>query len=936
MVRGRVLSGRMRAYGYAVVTTALFLLFTLAESATQNYVSAHSRLAGTTIEIAIVLLLALAFRPLHQRVELLIETAFYKRRHEAREALVRLRKELTSFNDAQQILRRVIEAVDHHMGAAGCAVYLRHGTYAAQASSFDVAAGEVPLEDALVIRLRSSAAPADPRALASAALGEMALPMMAAGDLIGFLTLTPKHVEYDPEDRHALAALAESTGVALLALDPRLREGPKRRSRPNNLPRQTTSFVGRREEVVALEELVRNNPLVTIVGVGGMGKTRLALQVAGNLLEETTEGAWFVDLAPVGDEDLVASAILSVLDADQSGEAEPLERIIKHLAQRAFLLVLDNCEHLLGGVARVTAAIVARCSQISILATSREPLGIAAETVHQVSSLDDASAAELFTERARSFNERFELTDTNFPVVVDVCRRLDGMALAIELAAARTRSISLDELSHHLQLRLLGGSGREPIARHQTMHALIDWSYDLLSEREQRLFLQLAPFVGGATLDAIAQTSCCEELDRYELLDVVTSLVDKSLLVAEIGETTQRYRLLESIRAYAKERLERSGDAHAVLLRYAQTFADFADRTYQEFDTGPQPDWLERSERELDNVRTAMSWALANGDHRELAARMAGGFGVVFLRLTLLQEGIDWCERALENTDTLTPAVTARMWYVLSMLQNNQWQHAQALRAAERAVDAYHAAGDNRGRLRALSQVAQQLAKNDRDSEALAKAIEAIELARQLGDDAVLASVLARAASAYDANAIERKRELYRESAAIYDNLGRESDRARIMQWWLNAEILAGNLKAAATIIETELQDPDDDFRISVSGIAAFVYWTLGDRDRAVTATREAFTLAQRARQPVYLSAALVYVAMIAEESDPERAALILGYAEGSQEELGWRLDAHERSLWDQFSSRLRSHLGTERALDLRTKGRRMSEAEVIAVASKC
>ncbi|HZY98313.1 MAG TPA: GAF domain-containing protein [Candidatus Baltobacteraceae bacterium] len=935
MANKGVLTGRLRTYAYGVVGTTLFIVLAIAESLTESFISAHSRTAGTIVAVAIIIAVALAFRPFNRWVDETIESVFTRRRREARAALTRLRKELTSFNDVQQVLRRVVEAIDHNMGTDGSAIYLRHGSYDVEASTFDVAVTCVEPGDALVIRLRSSAAPADPRALGSAALGKLAFAMMAGGDLIGFLTLAPKHVEIDAEDRHALAELAEAAGIALLALDARLRAQDTRvhSTRPNNLPRQSTSFVGRQDEVSAVCELVRHNPLVTIAGAGGMGKTRLALQVATTLLGETNEGAWFVDLAPIGDGRLIASAVLSVLGADQSGDADPLDRVVKFLAPRALLLVLDNSEHLVADTARVVDAIVKQCPNVNVLATSREPLGNSAEVVHRLTSLDDPSAMQLFAERARAVNDRFEITNTNRATVAEICSHLGGIALAIELAAARARSISVEELSRRLQLRVLAG-GREPLPRHQTMHALIDWSYDLLSQREQRLFMQLSPFVGGVSLDTAMATYCCDDVDDLELLDLVTSLVDKSLLVADVGEATQRYRFLEPIREYAQERLEKSGDAGDTLVRYARTFADFADAAYEEFDTGPKDDWLERNQSELDNVRASLRWALNNDGGPEIAARIAGSFGVVFLRLSLLQEGIQWGQRVLTSDADLTSAVEARLQYVLSMLRNNQGHFADALAAARRALDQYETAGDSRGIVRALSQVAQQLENNGRQSEALVTGDEAIDAARRLGDGGVLASVLGRCANALGSAHIEEARARYAEAAQLFEDQGRLAERSRVTYWWADAEFKAGNLRKAAELIEIALSNAQADVKITARLMAAPVYWALNDCERATGATREALSLAREAGDPLYIAYALSWAAMLPIETNSEDAARLLGYAERERERLKWAGDDLEQTVWGDANRKMRETLGQDRFDKLRAEGASWNQERALLVAS--
>ncbi len=437
---------------------------------------------------------------------------------------------------------------------------------------------------------------------------------------------------------------------------------------PNNLPRQPTSFVGRQPDVSNVEALLRANSLVTIAGTGGVGKTRLAVEAASDMLEDTRDGAWFVDLAPLSDPALVASAMLSALGADQTSDAPAIDVLLGYLKERELLLVLDNCEHLVAEVSRIASAILASCPHVTILATSREPLNVAGERVLRLSSLGSGDAVALFAERAQAVNPKFRVDDANRAAVEDLCNRLDGIALAIELAAARMRAVSLEELSRRLQLRVLTGGPRDRQARQQTMHALIDWSYELLTNEERSLFRDVSVFAGGFTLDAATAVHAADEEDSFDTLDRLTSLVDKSLVVVESRDSGDRYRLLEPIRQYARERLDQGGTTQDVLSRHARAFAALAERAYVEFDTAPAPDWLSRNRLELDNLRAALEWTLGHEGDVVTGGTIAGSAGPIFLRLSLLREGIGWCERALQFAEHLTPEMRARIHYALSML----------------------------------------------------------------------------------------------------------------------------------------------------------------------------------------------------------------------------------------------------------------------------
>ncbi|MDP9018597.1 MAG: hypothetical protein M3N19_09780, partial [Candidatus Eremiobacteraeota bacterium] len=590
-------SGRLRAYAYGLVTSSIVLLFAFGEWWSEKYISDRSRFASTAIEISIVLLAALAFRPIHQRVEAAVEAAFTKRRREARDAVSRLRKELTSFNDAQQILRRVIEAIDHHMDSAACAIYLRRDVYRAEASSFDDAAENVERDDALAVRLRSTAAPADPRALHSKAAGAIAFPMMAGGDLVGFLCIAPKHGAYEPDDRHVIAALVEAAGLALLALDPRL--GAQRANAPaNNLPRTLTSFVGRDVEIVEITELINTHQIVTLVGSGGVGKTRTCLQVASGLLEVFADGIWFIELASLMTGEYIPSTIAKAMGISLRSAGDPLENLLNALKFKHALLVFDNCEHLVESAARIIASIVGGCAEIKVLASSRQALDIAGEQAYRLPSLEvpkqddlepmhasdalECAAIALFVQRAASADKRFALTDENAHVVADICRRLDGIPLAIELAASKTAVLSPKQLAEKLQerFRLLSQTGGGRMPRQQTLHALIHWSFDLLDEKERAAFRRLSIFGGGWTLQAAEAVCTDEDVDEWQVFELLCALVSKSLVIVEPGDDDPRYRMLHSIREYSRDRLDEESESHAIAAKHARYYAglvrDFA------------------------------------------------------------------------------------------------------------------------------------------------------------------------------------------------------------------------------------------------------------------------------------------------------------------------------------------------------------------------
>jgi predicted ATPase/class 3 adenylate cyclase len=342
----------------------------------------------------------------------------------------------------------------------------------------------------------------------------------------------------------------------LLSEFPPLRTGTAEVSQ--HLPVQLTSFVGRDEQMVDVRNLLGCNRLVTLTGAGGVGKTRMALQVAAALAREYDDGARYVDLAPITDPDVVPVAMARALGLPDQPGRSTMDTIVRSIGQRQMLVVLDNCEHLLDATAELILTLTGSCSRLTLLTTSREPIGVAGEVTWRAPSLSLVDeAVELFTDRARLARPDFVVADDNAAVVTEICRRLDGMPLAIELAAARVRALSLDEIndSLHDRFRLLTGGSRTAVRRQQTLRASVDWSHALLSEPERVLFRRLAAFAGGFDLGAAQNVAGSSEVERYQVLDQLSLLVDKSLVVAESTTGRTRYRLLETVRQYASEKL---------------------------------------------------------------------------------------------------------------------------------------------------------------------------------------------------------------------------------------------------------------------------------------------------------------------------------------------------------------------------------------------
>jgi predicted ATPase/class 3 adenylate cyclase len=401
---------------------------------------------------------------------------------------------------------------------------------------------------------------------------------------------------------------------------------------PGNLPRPVTTFVGRDRELETVGELVRARPLVTLTGVGGVGKTRLALQVATEVATDFPDGVWWCDLAPVGDPAALWDVVAGTLGVPPPA-GRPLDgRVLEYLAAKQLLMVLDNCEHLLDGVARLVDAVMRRCRGVAVLATSREGLALAGEQLVAVPSLNlpgeevavdalaRADAVQLFVERARDARREFALTESNAPAVAQLCRRLDGIPLAIELAAARVRALSPQELVGRLdqRFRLLTRGSRAGLERHQTLRNTIDWSYELLDATERVALNRLSVFAGGCDLVAAEAVLSDGTLAAEDVADVLGQLVDKSLVVVDADdEVGTRYELSETIRQYAQEHLEANGAATELRRRHVEHFVAIAEEAGPRLRSRDQLACSTAVAREVDNLRAALDWAAEAGsaDH---------------------------------------------------------------------------------------------------------------------------------------------------------------------------------------------------------------------------------------------------------------------------------------------------------------------------------
>jgi predicted ATPase/class 3 adenylate cyclase/DNA-binding CsgD family transcriptional regulator len=466
----------------------------------------------------------------------------------------------------------------------------------------------------------------------------------------------------------------------------------------HNLPPQLTSFVGREAELTRARELLATNRLVTLTGAGGVGKTRLAVEIATQLAGEFGDGIWYVDLAPLTDPEVVPIAVARAFGlGDQPGRST-MDALIRFIAGRPMLMVLDNCEHLLDASAELIVGLLGAGPDLTLLATSREPIGVAGEVGWRVPSLPLADEAiELFIDRARHARPEFAVTAENAAAVNEICRRLDGLPLAIELAAARVRALSLTEIvdTLHDRFRLLTGGARTAVRRQQTLRASVDWSHALLTPTERVLFRRLAVFLGGFDFAAAQAVAGFDEVESYQVLDQLTLLVDKSLVVADDSGGRTRYRLLETVRQYASEKLGESGEGDTVRSRHRDHYTSMAIALDAPAGTDYERQ-LEQAELDFDNLRAAFAWSCENFD-TAMALTLASSLQPLWIGRGRIREGLAMFDavltRGVAENPELTPAVRARALADKAFL-DSAFGAVDSMNQAQQALTLARAAGD--------------------------------------------------------------------------------------------------------------------------------------------------------------------------------------------------------------------------------------------------
>jgi predicted ATPase/class 3 adenylate cyclase len=656
-----------------------------------------------------------------------------------------------------------------------------------------------------------------------------------------------------------------------------------------NLPAQLTAFIGREDELKQLQEMHRKTRMLTLTGPGGAGKTRLALELASQLVGEAADGVWLVELDPLSDPLLVPQAVANGLGLKEQPGRRMADTLVDHARLRHLLLVLDNCEHLVEPTAMLAAELLKGCEGLSVLATSREPLKVPGELTWRVPPLTRDEALRLFTDRARSHDPRFQLSDDNVVVVGRICERLDFIPLAIELAAARVTLMPVEEIFEHLESRfaLLTGGSRTAATRLRTLRAAMDWSYELLPEAEKVLFRRLSVFAGRFSLDAVEEVCTDDSLSWPIVLGPLAELVDKSLVMADLG----RYRLLETVRTYARERLT---DAHEIDIMQARLGA-YVLGLAESRAAGQLGPWLDRLEAIHDDIRNTLGWSIRADPQRGI--RLALALAMFWQLRADASEPRQFMKELLEHAPLDFPVHAAGL-YLAGYFAYLQLDFPAARRLVESALEEARAGGDRLVVLRAL-EVSGLVATAAGELAASQAALdEALVLAGDLGEQQLEAGILQQLGILASVRRdLPRARSFLEQSIALRRMLGRNDEASMSLTFLAAVALMQGDAETTRRSVAESLE----------------LERTMSDR-------RAAFTMD-------------VLACLTAVEGGAERALLLAGAASALHEGSG----NTPPPVWDDFMSPYlqpaRQTLGPKGARSAWDDGRRMDYDDALQLA---
>jgi len=712
-----------------------------------------------------------------------------------------------------------------------------------------------------------------------------------------------------------------------------LRQTPveSKEARITNLPIPLTSFIGRTKEMARMKYILAQARLVTLTGPGGSGKTRLAIQVASDLVDSFRDGVWWVDFAPLIDEALVPQTIAKVVGVQEARNSPINEILVNYLRHRNMLLVLDNCEHLVGGISSLAIALLSTCPELKILATSRETLNVPGESILRVPSLMfpisrqllpgvklvDYESVHLLMERAAAIEADFSLSSVNSTSVAQICRRLEGMPLAIELAAARLKVLSIEQIAARLEDRLgfLTTGGLTTLPRHQTLRGVIDWSYDLLSKPEQGFLCCLSVFVGGWTLEA-AEAVCVEVDSAQQVIDLMTSLVDKSLVeVSEVTGGEARYRMLETMRQYGQEKLTQAGQLTAVRHSHACYFADLAEKAEQGMRDSGMRTWFEKLETEHDNFRKALEWSLAH-ETPAFCFRFASALGQ-FWRRGYLREGLTYLERLLANGKDAPGHLRVKAMVPASWLARGIGDYKKGTILYDDSLKLLRAAGDKLGLADALIQGGLLAVYKNRPEYAKVCFNESLALSEEVGYRWGRARALVSLAHSalFNLEWNQQARARGEESLQLFIELNDTTEQAHALMVLGPGAHYEGDDQRGRELLEKAVnicRQAEDRRQLAWATVALsmMILWQ-GKHDEALLTAKEALRLADELGEKSSMVFVSLVLALLAKDRGKiEQALHLLGSAIAWGESFGYRLTPLQWDIITEDLDAMRARLG--------------------------
>lgn len=725
--------------------------------------------------------------------------------------------------------------------------------------------------------------------------------------------------------------------------------------RRTNLPQDITSFVGRSRQLVDLRQRLETARLVTLTGMGGVGKTRLALELARRMVSDFSGGVWLIEFAALDEPALVPQTIAAALGVREEHDRSVQAALAERLGSERTLIVLDNCEHLAEACAELAGTLVRACPDLHVLATSREPLGVAGEAAWSVPplSVPDAGAAlrvdqlfeygatSLFMERAALARPGFAVGEETAPLVVELCRRLDGLPLAVELAAARVRVLAIEQILERLgdRFRLLARAEQHSPLRQRTLRATIDWSYDLLSDEERLLFARLSVFAGGWTINAAESVCSGDGIAKEEVLDLLAYLVAKSLVVAGVESPEARYWMPETIREYAWEKLEESGEGESLVACHQEWFSEFAEAGDGGLYGPDQGAWVRRLEADHDNLRAALRRSLQGEGNGGIALRLCRHLAAFWHWHGYVYEGRRWVEAALARSERAPTVARGQLLFKVGQMADFAGDYARSRPMLEDALALQRSLGDRSGVCRTLYVLSHALLNAGQRDRAVAMTEESQRIARDLGDWHMVAlTSMNLGHAALDAEDFDRAEHYYAESLAIHRRNVNERSAALLLSHLGQVAYYQGDFGRAERHLRESVEIAralgDDrilaESHLELGRIAA----EQGEHDRALALQKETLLIfRKRDERHGAISALEAIACTVAAHGHAERALCLAAAASRLLESIDAARTPAERRLLDRFLAPSLRALGAREAQRAEFEGRAMSFDEAVEYA---